>query len=116
MRFPNLFWAIEQKRLAHYELAARVGMDASRFSRCLRGRFEFVQHQKQRIAEVLALPARLAVRRTSTTPRVRSNGITPASSTRSRLIFRARQVGTTRRVLSAPMLRILERSNCREDF
>ena len=56
MRFPNLIWAIDEKRLAHYELAARVGMDASRFSRCLRGRFEFAPHERQRIAEVLGYP------------------------------------------------------------
>jgi hypothetical protein len=57
MRFPNLPWAIEERRLAHYEFAARVGMDSSRFSRCLRGRFEFAPHERQRIAEALDYPA-----------------------------------------------------------
>jgi hypothetical protein len=56
MKFPNLLWAIEESRLAHYELASRIGMDASRFSRCLRGRFEFAPHERTRIAEVLAYP------------------------------------------------------------
>ncbi len=83
MRFPNLFWAIEQKRLAHYELAARVGMDASRFSRCLRGRFEFVPYQKQRIAEVLAYPAEWLFTeprppRTSGAPELRQSGVRAA--------------------------------------
>jgi len=39
------------------EFAARVGMDSSRFSRCLRGRFEFAPHERQRIAEALDYPA-----------------------------------------------------------
>jgi hypothetical protein len=56
MKFPNLLWAIEESRLAHYELASRIGMDASRFSRCLRGRFEFAPHERARIAEVLGYP------------------------------------------------------------
>jgi hypothetical protein len=57
MRFPNLLWAIEKRRLAHYEVASRIGMDASRFSRCLRGRFEFAPHEIARTAEVLSYPA-----------------------------------------------------------
>jgi hypothetical protein len=54
LRFPNLTWAIDEKRLAHYELATSARMDASRFSRCLRGRFEFAPHEKTRIAELLS--------------------------------------------------------------
>ncbi len=56
MRFPNLLWAIEHRRLAHYELAGRVGMDASRFSRCLRGRIEFAPHERERVVKVLGFP------------------------------------------------------------
>lgn len=56
MKFPNLLWAIEERRLAHYELASRIKMDASRFSRCLRGRFDFAPHERQRVAEVLGYP------------------------------------------------------------
>ena len=53
MRFPNLTYALDERRLAHDELAERIGMDSSRFSRCVRGRFEFAPHEKTRIAEAL---------------------------------------------------------------
>jgi len=56
MRFPNLLWAIEDARLRHYELAARVGMETSRFSRCLRGRFDFTRDQRAKIANLLGFP------------------------------------------------------------
>ena len=32
-------------------------MEASRFSRCVTGRFEFAPHEKTRIAEVLGFPS-----------------------------------------------------------
>lgn len=53
MKYPNLLWAVRKRRLAHYELATRVKMDPSRFSRCLNGRFEFAPHERSRIAEAL---------------------------------------------------------------
>ena len=57
MRFPNLVWALDEKKVRHYELAAKIGMDASRFSRCLRGRFEFAPQERQRIVELLGYSA-----------------------------------------------------------
>jgi hypothetical protein len=56
VRFPNLVWAIEEKRLRHYELADRAGVSTFRFSRCLRGRSEFEPAERQRIVEVLGFP------------------------------------------------------------
>jgi hypothetical protein len=56
MRFPNLVWAIEDKRLRHYEVADRAGVSVFRFSRCLRGRSEFEPAERQRIVEVLGFP------------------------------------------------------------
>lgn len=53
MKYPNLVWAIGRRRLAHYELATRIKMNPSRFSRCLDGRFEFAPHERSRIAEAL---------------------------------------------------------------
>jgi len=56
MRFPNLVWAIEDKRLRHYEAADRAGISSFRFSRCLCGRSEFEPAERQRIVEVLGYP------------------------------------------------------------
>jgi hypothetical protein len=53
MRFPNLVWAIRDRRLAHYEVAHRVRMEPTRFSRCLSGRLDFAPHERKRIAEIL---------------------------------------------------------------
>ena len=50
MHFPNLAWAIDHRRLAHYQLAAKVGMERTRFSRCLNGAAEFASHEKERIS------------------------------------------------------------------
>jgi hypothetical protein len=53
MKYPNLVWAIEKKRLAHYELSAQVKIERTRFSRCLHGAAEFAPHEMTRIGEVL---------------------------------------------------------------
>jgi hypothetical protein len=52
-RYPNLVWAIEKKRLAHYELATEVKIERTRFSRCLHGAAEFAPHEMTRISEAL---------------------------------------------------------------
>ena len=57
MRYPNLVWAIEKKRLAHYELSAEVKIERTRFSRCLHGADEFVPHEMTRIGEALGYSA-----------------------------------------------------------
>ena len=53
MKFPNLVWAIRDRRLAHYEVAHRVRMEPTHFSRCLCGRLDFAPHERRRIAELL---------------------------------------------------------------
>jgi len=57
MRYPNLVWAIEKKRLAHYEVAAQVKIERTRFSRCLHGLTEFAPHEMTRIGEELGYSA-----------------------------------------------------------
>ena len=56
-RYPNLVWAIEKKRLAHYELATEVKIERTRFSRCLHGAAEFAPHEMTRIGEALGCSA-----------------------------------------------------------
>lgn len=56
MLYPNLAWAIDHKRLAHYELALNVGMERTRLSRCLNGAAEFALREKERIATALDFP------------------------------------------------------------
>jgi len=55
VRFPNLVWAIRDRRLAHYELAHDAGMEPSRLSRCLTGRLDFAPHERTRISELLGI-------------------------------------------------------------
>jgi len=57
MRYPNLVWAIEKKRFAHYEVAAIVKIERTRFSRCLHGVSEFAPHEMTRIVEALGYTA-----------------------------------------------------------
>jgi hypothetical protein len=56
MKFPNLVWAIGECRLAHYQAAAEAGVSETRFSRCLSGRAEFSQQEKEKLATFLAYP------------------------------------------------------------
>ena len=53
MEYPNLIWAIGQRRYAHYELARAADMTESRFSRCLSGRFEFSDEERRKIGALL---------------------------------------------------------------
>jgi hypothetical protein len=57
MKYPNLVWAIEKKRFAHYEVAAEVKVERTRFSRCLHGAAEFAPHEMTRIGEALGYSA-----------------------------------------------------------
>jgi hypothetical protein len=52
-KYPNLVWAIEKKRLAHYELSAQIKIERTRFSRCLHGTGEFAPHEMTAISEAL---------------------------------------------------------------
>lgn len=55
MKFPNLVWAIRDRRLAHYEVAHRARMEPTRFSRCLSGRLDFAPHERKHISELLGI-------------------------------------------------------------
>jgi hypothetical protein len=57
VRYPNLVWAIEKKRLAHYEVAVQVKIERTRFSRCLHGLADFTPYEMTRIGEALGCPA-----------------------------------------------------------
>lgn len=51
--YINLRYALELRKIAQYELAARLGVSEARISRCLRGRLEFTAEEKAQIAELL---------------------------------------------------------------
>lgn len=55
MKFPNLYWAMAEHRLAHYQAAAEIGMSESKFSRCLTGRAKFSLEERQKLASYLGL-------------------------------------------------------------
>lgn len=56
-KYPNLVWAIQKRRLAHYELAAELKIERTRFSRCLHGAVELAPHEMTRIGEALGYSA-----------------------------------------------------------
>lgn len=53
MKYPNLVWAIEKKRVPHYEFAANVRIERTRFSRCLHGVANFTPSEMTWIGEAL---------------------------------------------------------------
>lgn len=53
MKYPNLVWAVEKTRMAHYEFAAQVRIERTRFSRGLHGVTEFTPAEMARISEAL---------------------------------------------------------------
>jgi ribosome-binding protein aMBF1 (putative translation factor) len=53
MKYPNLIWAIEQRRLAQYELAKAIGITESRLSRCLSGRLKFSDKEQRKLSGLL---------------------------------------------------------------
>ena len=57
MKYMNLRFAIERRRVYGYELADALRLDPANFSRRLRRRTQFAPHQKARIAELLGFPA-----------------------------------------------------------
>lgn len=57
MRFPNLSWALDERGLANYQAALKIGMAESRFSRCLHGRTHFTPEQRDQLASFLGYPA-----------------------------------------------------------
>ncbi len=55
-KFPRVRAAMAEKGRAQYEVARRVGMSESRFSRCLRGVDEFCAEEREKIAKFLGYP------------------------------------------------------------
>ena len=53
VRFPNLIWAIGNRRLAHYELAQRAQSTPREFRAAWVGVYVFAPHERKRIAELL---------------------------------------------------------------
>jgi hypothetical protein len=53
LKYPNIHWAIERRRLRQFELASNLKMDPSRLSRCLTGRSDFAPHERKRISQIL---------------------------------------------------------------
>ncbi len=72
MIFPNLLFAIGEKRLAHYELCAQVGIERTQFSRRLNGMGEFSPREKERIAGALEYSCDWLFQQISPPPRVTS--------------------------------------------
>lgn len=70
MIFPNLLFAIGEKRLAHYELCSQVGIERTQFSRRLNGMGEFSPREKERIAGRLEYPCDWLFREIIPPPRV----------------------------------------------
>jgi len=70
--FPNLLFAIGEKRLAHYELCSQVGIERTQFSRRLNGMGEFSPREKERIAGTLEYPCNWLFRKIEPPPRVAS--------------------------------------------
>ena len=57
MRYPNLAWAISNRRLHNYRVAALSDLSESTFSRALSGRRDFSPEERERIAKVLSFPS-----------------------------------------------------------
>ena len=56
MKYPNLSWAIRERWLTHYRVAAANQMSESAFSRALNGVTNFTSGQKAKIAQILNYP------------------------------------------------------------
>jgi hypothetical protein len=57
MKYPNLSWAIAERRLTHYQVAAEANMSPTRFSRCASGRSQFSASERLTLASCLGYPA-----------------------------------------------------------
>jgi hypothetical protein len=57
MRYPNLAWAMRNRRLPNYRVAALAELSESSFSRAISGRREFTPEERERVAAVLGFPS-----------------------------------------------------------
>ena len=53
MEFPNLSWAMRDRKRTHYETAVAAGISESGFSRKLNGRLSFSPGEREKIARFL---------------------------------------------------------------
>jgi transcriptional regulator with XRE-family HTH domain len=53
MKFPNLLWALREKKIAQYELAARIGISESKLSRAINGRVQLSADERRRIGDAV---------------------------------------------------------------
>jgi hypothetical protein len=53
MEFPNLSWAMRDRKRTHYETAVAAGISESGFSRKLNGRLSFSPREREKIARFL---------------------------------------------------------------
>jgi hypothetical protein len=57
MKYPNLSWAIAERGVTHYQVAAEANMSPTRFSRCASGRSEFSSGERLALASYLGYPS-----------------------------------------------------------
>jgi len=57
MLYPNLVWAMSNRRLPNYRVATLAELSESSFSRAVAGRRDFSPEERERIAKVLGFPA-----------------------------------------------------------
>jgi transcriptional regulator with XRE-family HTH domain len=53
VKFPNIAYAADVRGLAQYQLASNARMSESRLSRCMNGRSEFSDDERERISAAL---------------------------------------------------------------
>jgi transcriptional regulator with XRE-family HTH domain len=56
MKFPNLLWALRERRIAQFEMAAKVGISESKLSRAMNGRVLLSAEEQSRIGDALGYP------------------------------------------------------------
>jgi hypothetical protein len=54
MKFINLLWALNYKRIPHFQVAGILKITLAMFSMKMTGRAEFAPHERARISEFLA--------------------------------------------------------------
>jgi transcriptional regulator with XRE-family HTH domain len=56
MRFPHVAWAVAERGVPQYKVAAMIGRSEARISRCLSGRTDFTPDERAAIAQALGFP------------------------------------------------------------
>ena len=53
MRWPNLCWVLAERRIAHHQIAALLGVSEPTVTRKLAGRSELLPYERSRLSEYL---------------------------------------------------------------